>query len=98
MHLEDNETHLVERARGWQWKCIECKECEICGTKGDDVSSLLNFPSLVTTKHRLSARLAFSSAMPVIEAGTPIALILLLNICREGSGLAQSATTWNFLT
>jgi len=22
----------------YQWKCLECKNCELCGEKGDDVS------------------------------------------------------------
>ncbi|KDQ14873.1 hypothetical protein BOTBODRAFT_109416 [Botryobasidium botryosum FD-172 SS1] len=29
---------LVDVVRSYPWKCIECKACEICLQKGDDVS------------------------------------------------------------
>jgi hypothetical protein len=29
--------------RSYSWKCIECKICEICQKKGDDVCSIMWF-------------------------------------------------------
>lgn len=31
----------VRKASSYDWRCIECKKCEICRDKGDDVSLLL---------------------------------------------------------
>ena len=28
---------IGETLRGYEWQCIECKTCEICSEKGDDV-------------------------------------------------------------
>lgn len=30
---------LVAMVMSYDWRCIECKPCEICKEKGDDVSS-----------------------------------------------------------
>lgn len=30
--------HLADVIRTYEWRCQECKECEICHSKGDDVS------------------------------------------------------------
>ncbi|KLO12769.1 hypothetical protein SCHPADRAFT_803855, partial [Schizopora paradoxa] len=27
-----------ETLLGYEWKCMECKTCEVCDEKGDDVS------------------------------------------------------------
>ena len=29
---------LGDVVRSYAWKCIECKNCEVCQEKGDDVS------------------------------------------------------------
>ncbi len=29
---------LGDVVRSYPWKCIECKNCEVCQEKGDDVS------------------------------------------------------------
>jgi hypothetical protein len=29
---------LTDVVRTYPWKCIECKNCEVCQEKGDDVS------------------------------------------------------------
>jgi len=29
---------LVDVLRAYPWKCIECKTCEVCMERGDDVS------------------------------------------------------------
>jgi hypothetical protein len=34
-------TEMGDILRSYPWKCIECKNCEICGKKGDDVSLTL---------------------------------------------------------
>ena len=31
-------SHLADRISSYDWHCIECKTCEICKVKGDDVS------------------------------------------------------------
>lgn len=37
----DIKSHSAEIARRYPWMCIECKPCEICREKGDDVRSFL---------------------------------------------------------
>ncbi len=32
---------LTDVVRTYPWKCIECKNCEVCQEKGDDVSLVL---------------------------------------------------------
>jgi hypothetical protein len=41
--------------RTYPWKCVECKNCEVCKKKGDDVSfhSLRTVNSLITTQARI---------------------------------------------
>jgi hypothetical protein len=58
----------IDRARSWDWKCIECKECEICHEKGDDVRTFRSQPASIPTDAR--SRTGFYSATPVIVVGT----------------------------
>ena len=34
---------VAEIMRSYPWTCIECKTCEICHEKGDDVRVILRF-------------------------------------------------------
>jgi hypothetical protein len=34
--------------RSYPWKCMECKNCEICQEKGDDVRALIVYQQLLT--------------------------------------------------
>lgn len=36
--LEWDDTRMVKNVKSYAWLCIECKRCEICDEKGDDVS------------------------------------------------------------
>jgi len=38
--LQMSSKRLVAMVMSYDWRCIECKPCEICKQKGDDVSSL----------------------------------------------------------
>jgi hypothetical protein len=46
-----------EVIRSYSWKCIECKTCEICQEKGDDVSPFL--PSEICTFSLEQERILF---------------------------------------
>jgi hypothetical protein len=58
---------VADLVRSYPWKCVECKTCEICQEKGDDVRlrSFTNCYSL-TLFHE---RLVFSSVILVTEDG-----------------------------
>lgn len=35
--LEWDDARLVKKVQGYAWLCQECKRCEVCDEKGDDV-------------------------------------------------------------
>lgn len=39
---------LGDILRSYPWKCTECKTCEICGQKGDDVRFVFVLLDLLT--------------------------------------------------
>lgn len=39
--LDWDDMGLVRRVKAYAWLCQECKRCQICDEKGDDVRSLL---------------------------------------------------------
>lgn len=40
---------VADVVRAYPWKCIECKTCEICFEKGDDVGHPIHFPAMSPT-------------------------------------------------
>lgn len=57
---------VSEVVRSYPWRCIECKICEICQEKGDDVSPPGCIPMLsISLTH--NERTAYYSAISVIE-------------------------------
>jgi hypothetical protein len=54
--------------RSYPWKCVECKTCEICQEKGDDVRVPFSTGLLLTDV--FCERLVFSSVILVTEGGT----------------------------
>ena len=62
---------VADLVRSYPWKCVECKTCEICQEKGDDVC-LLSFMSMLPADI-FCARPVFSSVIHVIEDGIWIA-------------------------
>ena len=44
--LEWDDMGLVRRVKGYAWLCQECKRCEVCDEKGDDVCFLSHCFSL----------------------------------------------------
>lgn len=46
--------NMTEAVKTYQWQCIECKSCSLCGTSENDVSlSLLSTPKLVICNNEL---------------------------------------------
>jgi hypothetical protein len=62
---------VADLVRSYPWKCVECKTCEICEEKGDDVC-VRPFTKVLLT-YNCSERLAFSSVILVTEVGIWIA-------------------------
>lgn len=52
--------------RSYDWKCIECKTCELCSEKGDDVRLFCLNLSLIYIDY-VSIRSVFFSATTAIE-------------------------------
>lgn len=42
--LDWRDMKIVKKVLGYCWMCSECKRCELCDTKGEDVRSLLSRP------------------------------------------------------
>lgn len=36
--LEMTDPDMVEFVKGYDWECIDCKTCQECGSKGEEVS------------------------------------------------------------
>jgi hypothetical protein len=58
---------VADLVRSYPWKCVECKTCEICQEKGDDVC-LRSLTNMLLTDI-FYERLAFSSVILVTEDG-----------------------------
>jgi hypothetical protein len=58
---------VADLVRSYPWKCVECKTCEICQEKGDDVC-LRSLTNMLPTDI-FYERLAFSSVILVTEDG-----------------------------
>jgi transcription elongation factor Elf1 len=41
--LDWDDSRLVKKVKSYNWLCQECKRCEVCDEKGDDVSFFTNF-------------------------------------------------------
>ena len=40
---------LINTVMSYNWHCIECKACEMCGIQGDDVSAVLPVPDVLSS-------------------------------------------------
>ena len=58
---------VADLVRSYPWKCVECKTCEICQEKGDDVC--VPFSTRLLVIDVFCERLVFSSVIPVTEGG-----------------------------
>jgi hypothetical protein len=62
---------VADLVRSYPWKCVECKTCEICQEKGDDVC--VPFSTRLLLTDIFCERLVFSSVILATEGGTWIA-------------------------
>ena len=83
--------HISDVVYNYSWECIECKKCEVCKEKGDDVSISLNLLctyALLTKNFRQS----FYSATTAIEVGpySPCSLL------RNTEVISPSYLGWHY--
>lgn len=78
----------IKVVQSYEWRCIECKKCELCRDKGDDVSGTHHAskagPCILT--FCLSSRHNSCFVTVVTEAGTSIVSRLPWKSRREASG------------
>ena len=53
----------VRKALSYDWRCIECKKCEICRDKGDDVS--FKASALCTSMRQCSPAIPLQTSFPL---------------------------------
>lgn len=58
---------VADIVRSYPWKCVECKTCEICQEKGDDVC--MPFSTRLLLIDVFCGRPVFSSVILVTEGG-----------------------------
>ena len=80
---------VADLVRSYPWKCVECKTCEICQEKGDDVCVPFSARLLITDV--FCERLVFSFVILATEGGTWTVLHRLCKIRLRESGIVHPA-------
>lgn len=70
--LDWEDMRIVRRVLGYCWMCSDCKRCELCDEKGEDVRDVL-FPSCGQEADWAERRTTCSSATRATGAGTALA-------------------------